>query len=369
MMVDSGIVVLDSVREKLDERINDFSSATRAIIEGVEQVKNPVIASVASSLVVFLPVLFLSGIPGAVFGDMALTISFSNTGTLIASLALIPMLSELRVRGFFSRFVYSSKMPKFTDAFCTISDTFFEELGGKYIRALDFSLSNGRIAIFASLALVLLGILFSFCLDRELMPGVNSDRFTIAITTPPGTPLEESASVARLIEGRIQAINPAGALFTRVGSEPKEAVFERLSGMQPNQAAITVLPGDRRGSSARDLLSAIKKNLSVPEGVDVDFRIKKDSISALLSGQQKPLVIELYGRDLSALKSRGDDLKRRLVSVSGLSRVSSTLDAATPECRIDLDRTAMSSLTIAAASAASALRGAIRGGRLHLSRW
>ncbi len=361
MMVDSGIVVLDSIREKLDECGNDRGNATLAIIEGVEQVKNPVIVSVAASLVVFLPVLFLSGIPGAVFGDMALTISFSNIGTLIASLALIPLLSELRIKGILPRFLYSSERLKFTDAFYAISDSFFEWLSGQYIHALSLALSNRRITIIASLVLVLLGILFSFSLERELMPGVDSDRFTIAITTPPGTPLDDSASFARLIESRIQGNSEIRSLFTKVGSEPKEAIYDRLSGMQANQANITVLLGDSRRSSARDIISGIKKNLSVPDGVEIDFSVKKEIISALLSGQQKPFVIELYGKDLSILKSRGDDLKRRLVSVKGLGRVSSTLDAATPECRIDMDRTAMASLNIAAASASSALHAAIRG--------
>jgi multidrug efflux pump subunit AcrB len=137
-------------------------------------------------------------------------------------------------------------------------------------------------------------------------------------------------------------------------------VYERLSGSQPNRATITVLPEGGRRLSARDIVFGIKKHLVVPDGVDIDFQIKEDIITAFLSGRRKPLVIELYGKDLAILKARGDDLKRRLASVKGLTRITSTLDAATPECRIELDRTSISSLNIEAASAASAIHAAIR---------
>jgi HAE1 family hydrophobic/amphiphilic exporter-1 len=150
MMVDSGIVVIESIREKLDDHQNGRFEAGSAILKGVEQVRNPVIASVATSLVVFLPVLFLSGIPGAVFGDMALTISFSNIGTLISSLALIPMLCELRMTGSLSGLFNNAGQGRFASAAGRASDLLFEWLTVRYIHALGLALSNRRLAIMAS---------------------------------------------------------------------------------------------------------------------------------------------------------------------------------------------------------------------------
>ena len=107
MLVDNSIVVLESISRYRDEGV----SLTQAALRGVSEVGGAVIASTLTTIAVFLPIVFVKGVAGQVFGDMALTVVFSLLASLAAALFLIPMLSSRQTEKFVSN-VETDKIPK-----------------------------------------------------------------------------------------------------------------------------------------------------------------------------------------------------------------------------------------------------------------
>jgi HAE1 family hydrophobic/amphiphilic exporter-1 len=363
MMVDSGIVVLESVEEKKklfpkakgDELI-------RLITEGITEVRTSVIASAITSLVVFLPILFLSGISGALFGELALTISFSNICTLITSLSLVPMLAGLpgatpgKDRG-----KLHSAVNRFHGNAVAAIDGIMDRLSSFYESLLEKSIDNMKKLLSAGAIIILLGVIATGLLDSELMPKVDAGEFTIELTASRGTPLEETSALCRDIETAVLKNRYVKHVYVKIGSDPEDSISERLSGKQSNNALIRVILKAENRPHIKDIIDELKSRIRTGELVRTEYRLKEDVVESVLASQTCPLALELYGRDLDTLTTDGVELKKLLLTVPGLRTIESNLDRGNPELRVIVDRARMYSLGVTIASVASTLKAAVFG--------
>jgi len=363
MMVDSGIVVLESIedRKKLFPGA-EGDSLIRLISEGIAEVRTSVVASAVTSLVVFLPILFLSGISGALFGELALTISFSNICTLVTSLTLVPMLAGLPgpVPGKRRVILHSTVIQFHANAVAAI-DGVMDRLSSFYESLLEKSIAHGEKLLTAGVLIVLLGVVATGLLDSELMPKVDAGEFTIELTATRGTPLEETSAFSRDIQAAVLKHRHVKHVYAKIGSDLEDSISERLSGKQSNNALIRVLLKSENRPHVKDIIDELKSHIRTSELVRTEFRLKEDVVESVLASQASPLAIELYGRDLDALTTDGTELKKLLREVPGLRSIESNLDLGNPELRVIVDRDRMYSLGVSIASVASTLKAAVFG--------
>ena len=361
MMVDAGIVVLESIARKKQEAGNAAGPGLiRLIAEGVREVRTPVIASTATTLVVFLPILFISGVAGALFGQLALTISFSLVCSLLTSLALVPMLSGLPV---------SKKTGGASPGFLAqghafmvkAADNLLERLSSMYDIVLRRAFDNPGTVVICGALMVLLGTGVTALLDRELMPGVDSGEFTLEVHSSPGTPLEEQSRLCAAMETALLRSPHVRHVYAKIGSDPDENISERLLGKQSNYAKLRVILKDGRRPHIRDIIAGLKESVRAGELVRLDFRVREDVVESVISSGSAPLSIELRDNDLERLRSAGDTLKKALGSLAGIRNISSGLDRGGPELKLIIDRARMQSLEVDAAAVASSVRAAVHG--------
>jgi len=160
MFVDNSIVVIEAIQQVREKRVGLL---VESAIQGAKSVSGSVIASTATSIVVFLPILFVPGIAGAIFRDLALTVTFSLIGSLLVSLTLIPMLSALPsgpVESVFSR-VDSFLKPAYDSA-----NALVVILQTNYTKILKRYLFNSRPILIALAALSAGGLSLLYFLDR-----------------------------------------------------------------------------------------------------------------------------------------------------------------------------------------------------------
>jgi CzcA family heavy metal efflux pump len=363
MMVDAGIVVLESISlKKAENPGSDGPSTLRLILEGVREVKISVIASAVTTLVVFLPILFISGITGALFGQLALTITYSLICSLLMALTLMPMLASLPSKP-------QNKISSSTRALIVKShkkivqaiDTQMSILSTLYERLLFFFITNPRKLFIIGGAIVVLGFIATAFLDKELMPKVDAGEFSIEITSAPGTPLADTSSISARIESTLSTKPWVQHVYAKIGSDQEENITEKLLGKQSNYAKIKVILKDSRSIHVRDALAEIKNAIHTGEMVKVDFRMKEDVVESVLSTGTGLFNIELYGNDMTALHDFGNKIKSRLKFIKELSNVESNLDKGNPELKVAIDRIRMHSLGVSVASVASSVRAAIYG--------
>ena len=368
MMVDSAIVVLDAIVKKENQHGTKTKKKDRftPVIDGINEVKIPVIASAITTIVVFLPILFLSGLTGAVFGDLALTISFSNLCALIAAMTLIPMLTTIRIPaahlerfGFLARI--SALVKPMEQLVFNFSDRFMDAVIHLYNRVIHYSLINKKKVMLAGMGVTVVGCGLFFMLDSEVMPKIDPGEFTIDIAAPKGTKLDESSALCARVEGILKQKRYVQYYYTKIGSDPEDNIAERTSGRGAHNSLIRVILTRNRSVHVRDIIAALRAEIRLGDQVKLEFRIKEDVIESIFSKNQKPFMLEVYGRDSDVLAALGNDLKQRLSQIPALRNIETSIDQGDPELRINIDRNKMASLGVSIATVASTVRAAIYG--------
>lgn len=353
MMVDAGIVVLEAVSVSS----SPAASGAEAAIIGAEEVKRSVAASVATSLVVFLPVLFLPGIAGALFRELALTISFSLACSLVTSLTLIPMLASLPAGG-------APQSPALANAHArleALSATLAASMRETSRRVLEYAIGNSRFVLGAGIACAIAGLAVTMALPREIMPPVDRGEFTVRLTAPGGTPLAETISLCRSAESVLRAHPCVDRVHSVAGCDPLDGVAEKMSGRAANVCEIRATLKERRSSGVERIMSQVRHSIATPAGVRAEVFARSDVIESVLSSGESPLTVEISGEDVKVLKEIGERIEDKARRMPGVCNVRSLLCSANPELRVMVDRTAMSSLGVSVASASSAIRAAVRG--------
>lgn len=357
MIVDAGTVVLESIYMV---RENDTSvSAVDSAVRGASDVSIPVIVSVLSSVVVFMPIVFLPGLAGALFRDLALTVSFSLFISLIAAVTLIPMLStiEARIPFFFKRI---KAVPLGFDP-AGATGRFMDRLTVMYEKAIRYSLVNSRIIITAGMASLAAGIILFIPVKSEIMPRVDPGEFSIEVQMPGGTTLSRTGAFCNSIENSLSGISSVDYVFTKTGCDPDDTISEKISGHGPEYGIIRVFLKNTWGVSTAGVIEQVKQFIPRGENVQITFRLREDVVASLFSQSGKNLCVEISGNDIFSLKEAGNKLKNIISGYEGVINITTLFDRQTPELRLDIDRNSASSLGISIEDIASSMAIAVKG--------
>ncbi len=357
--VDAGIVVLESialVREE-EKGLSMIASA----IKGTVSIAGPVIASVLSSVVVFLPIVFLEGLAGAVFKDLALSVSFSILISLISSLSLVPMLASLDTESMRFRFRGDERFREALSGIGDLSDRVTESMIGFYERSIIFALGRKREVIAAGIVSLAAGIVLFLFINREVMPTVDPGEFTIEIEMPGGTALSQTSDLCRGIEERLLSTAGVGYVFAKAGCDPDDNISERISGRGTDYAKIRVFVDRGAGRSSREIIDELRSIVKTGENVTLTYSLKEDLVGSFFSADSSALNIELYGNDTGELREGGKRIRDMIAGYPGIKRITSAMDRESPELLVDIDRERASSLGLNVENISSGIAMAVRG--------
>ncbi|MBP9023113.1 MAG: efflux RND transporter permease subunit, partial [Spirochaetes bacterium] len=316
MIVDSGTIVIESIIESVGKK--KHSDIIKPVLEGTRRITGPVFVSTMSNIIVFLPIVFISGLSGAVFGELALTITFSLLFAFLASVTLIPMLYTInysKMATKFERFsfgkVHVARIKSYSERFIFKADLIYE-------RFLGYALDNSRRIIKLGICITLIGFVLFLFIDFELMPKVNAGEFNIEIELPKGTSIENSSLFASHVESILLSKKYTKYVYSKIGSDPEENIVERTSGKSTNNVSIHVILNSSRFKKTSDIISELKKEIRASEDIKIEYNVKEDVISSILSQKQKALTVNIYGEEPELLKEYGAVLSEKLSSIEGV---------------------------------------------------
>jgi HAE1 family hydrophobic/amphiphilic exporter-1 len=349
MVVDNAVVVLENIFRFRDE---EKASPMVASIKGAQEVAIPVMMSTLTTLVVFLPILFVPGIAGFLFRDLALTISFALIMSTFIALSLIPVLSSRLLKGTDEQ-VKASKPGKIASSVAA----FLDRVDASYSRQLTAVLKRKWLAFGAAVGFFLLTLpIFSF-LGGEFFPPVDESAFVVSVEREPGVNVFELGRTIQTVESIIKERVPEARLIVsdygdKVGVEGAEKPGG-FSGL----VRVELVPTSERDRSqfeiTADLLNALE---SVPGA-----EIKEEVINPLSPDGESGLVINIYGYDQSKKKELSDVIKERIADVPGIASVFSSSDVGRPELRIIMDRERISRNNMNTQQIANAVGNAVKG--------
>lgn len=319
MLVDNAIVVMENIFRNHETGM----SARDAAVKGTSQVAGAIVASTLTTIVVFLPIVYLHGASGELFKDQAWTVAFSLICSLAIAILVIPMLYT---------WIYGKKERK------SIQVKGVEIANGKYAILLGKILDKRHLVISASLILLVVsGFLFTQ-IGSEFMPQTASREFYADVKLAEGTRLERTYATLQSIESTLREMLPNDIenIYAEAGATSgigSSSIFE-----DENTGTIKVkLKAEAEGKSLELIakLNALYANSSDPE---VSFRQEETALNTILGTESSPIIVELIGDEMEPLETLSEQVKAALSDIPAIYDIQTSVENGAPEVEIRIDR-------------------------------
>ncbi|MDD8057865.1 efflux RND transporter permease subunit [Shewanella metallivivens] len=395
LLVDNAIVVL----ENIDRYKSAGMSKIDASVTGCKEVAGAIFASTLTTLAVFLPLVFVDGIAGALFADQALTVTFALLASLFVALTAIPMLASRQgftslpdpvvspkvvkptnTRGKIvyylvtvikfpftllfsylpaglltaiivsSRFISSVLGFLFTPI-CASFNWVYRRVEATYYRILRHALRHQVLTLVIALIVTLASSSLLPKLGMELIPPMNQGEFYVEILLPPGTEVTETDAVLQQLALSIKDRDDVKRAYSQAGSGGLMTSDTARGG--ENWGRLQVVLADHLAFNAvSQVLRQTARN--IPE---LEAQIEHPELFSF----KTPLEIELSGYDLTLLKQSADQLVKALGDNDRFSDINTTLRDGQPEISIRFDHARLAALGMDAPTVANRIAQRVGG--------
>lgn len=327
MLVDNAIVVLENIYRLREEGL----SIRQASIRGAREVGVAVTASTLTTIAVFVPVLFVPGIAGVMFRDMAVTICFALSVSLAVALSFIPLAAS-RVLGT-SRAERLLEKARRHQGFSSFRDS--------YGRFLDLTLRHRWVAILGLVALLVLTAVLSRLMPMNFMTQGDHSYLELSVETAVGNNLAETRKEVEQAEEAIAAVvaeKDRKMIAVDIGTgDGFAAIFSK--GLHAAGFWIPLINGSKRETSQAAYEDKIRETLAGLPGLKFRVGPRFD-----ITGAGGDIELEIRGHDLAAMRSIGETLKEQLETLPEMGEVEFTFNDRKNQITIDYDRTKMADL-------------------------
>ncbi|MBM3305245.1 MAG: efflux RND transporter permease subunit [Candidatus Aminicenantes bacterium] len=326
MLVDNAIVVIENVYRHLEEG----EAADEASMAGAGEVGMAITASTLTTIAVFFPMIFASGVTGKMTQALGLSVAFSLIASLFVALTVVPLSTSLLFRS--KRSLRSiSKAPE---------DRQFPTAKALYREWLDLALHNRRWVLGGALLALVAALAVVPFLGTEFLPAQDQNMILLKVRMPVGTSLEETDRVVAMVENVMTAMPEITVISAQVGSQVEQDAGDAASGMSnagthEGLLWVGLVRREQRTMSDKEILELIRARLPNLSGVKFEAI---DMSQTLMGGGAAPVEIKLFGRDLDMLKDQADRIVRMISGIEGLRDLTHTMVSGKPEIQIRTDR-------------------------------
>ena len=329
MVVDDAIVDVENVFRRLRE--NAASPHPRPKLQVIGrasgEVRNSILYATILIILVFLPLLGLSGVEGKLFAPIAIATIISMVASFIVSLTLIPVLCSLLLN------------PKAGHA----------HEDGRFVRFLKKLLRMTLLRVGLSfpipvLALVIVGMVGAFMLypkmSKDFLPAFREETALIAVTSAPGTSLDEMNKISDVIEQQILAVPEVRKVGRRLGRAERGDHVVPVSTAEFDVDFRELVGHESTAKRGRkEILDDINRRLKTVPGVFAAVSGPlADRIGHMLSGVSAPVAIKVFGPDLDTLRRLGTEVQTVAKTIPGFEDAKLDQQSSIPQLRIEANR-------------------------------
>ena len=351
MLVDNAIVVLENIHRLRESGRGPEAAA----LEGSKEVVAAVIASTITTLVVFLPLIFVRGMAAIMFKQLSYVVSFSLACSLAVALTLVPMLAS-RVRR--SVVPVAGNRETGRRGFFQAVENFFGRLEQAYGKLLGFAL-NHRMLVLSAAGLLLIGSLLLIPLvGVELMPSLDESEVIINAEMAMGTKLDVLGDTFKKIEDIVkQEVPEIKNTVSYIGGSGW-----RVRGSNAGEMRIALKPVTERKRSSEQITAALRRKLVFLPGVTVRTRAGQGLFLLRIGTSQGDKVeLEVRGHELQISDALARRVQQVVENVEGITDAKVSRETGTPEELIHVDRQKAADMKLTILKIAKMLQTAISG--------
>jgi HAE1 family hydrophobic/amphiphilic exporter-1 len=317
MLVDNAIVVMENIFRNMEQGM----SVRDAAIQGTAEVGGAITASTLTTIVVFLPIVYLHGASGALFKDQAWTVAFSLLASLFVAILVIPML-----------FNYAYKNHKKTKEIKSVRIAWYGKLLSKI-------LDRKEIILISSLVLLGLTAYIFPKVGSEYLPKSGAGEFSIEIKLNEGTQLERTSGTVKNIESMLTELlgDKIDMIYSQIGpsssSNNEKAVFQN-----ENTANLKIHINKDFIHQSENIISAVEELMGTIPDTEISILRDETALQSTLGTDEAPLVIEVKGKDLVILDQVSSEIKAKLQEIPELLNIKTNIEKGAPEIDVVIDR-------------------------------
>ncbi|REE81827.1 cobalt-zinc-cadmium resistance protein CzcA [Lutibacter oceani] len=318
IIIDGAVIIVEFIAFKITAKRSElitFSSSERQ--QHIDEITYDSSSKMMTSaifgqliiLIVFIPILSLSGVEGKMFKPMAMAFSFALIGAMFLCFTYVPVISSI--------FLKPEKVTKNNVSKRLMS--FFYIL---YEPVIKWALFHKKIVIIASLGLLVITSLIFSKMGGEFIPTLDEGDFVIQPVLKTGTSLSKTVEITTQIEQILLENFPeVDQVVSRIGAA--EVPTDPMS-MEESDVIIKLKPKKEwvSADSKDELADKFKEELSIIPGIDFEFTQPIEMrFNELITGVRADVAVKIFGDDLSVLAKKADEIKAKIANVEGASDI------------------------------------------------
>ena len=318
MLVDNSVVVIENIYRLRGRGV----SAARAAVQGAKQVTSAVTASTITTICVFLPMVFTSGLTRELLTDMALTIAYSLLASLIVALTVVPCMSVT---------VLKKSEQK--------GHPWFDKMLDGYEKLLRQCLKHKAVPLVLAVALLAAAAWSTTRMGMVMMPDVSGNQISVTVTMDEGTDKDTAYAKADEVMDRILAVDGVDTVGAMSASSAGGMLGSMGAAASDNYTDYSyyIMLSDEQSSRIDEIAQAITDNTrDMGCEVEVSTSGAMDMSSMMSSGME----VDLYGKDLDDLLSASEDVMDLLGQVEGFEEISNGQEDGDALIHLVIDRDA-----------------------------
>jgi HAE1 family hydrophobic/amphiphilic exporter-1 len=342
MLVDNAIVVIENITRLREEG----TPLKEAVIRGTGEVGAAITASTVTTIVVFLPLVYLHGASGEMFKDQAWTVAFALLSSLVVAMLVIPMLVST---------LFPDKNKKEIQA---------PPLQFRWYESFLEKVVEKRILVII-LSVILLGgtALLVPKLGSEFMPRSESAEFTIDLKLPEGTGLLRTAATTGRVENIIRDLlgERIDMMYCRSGADNNSSLSQTTDLKGENSASIRVILKKEYSAGTEQAITAIGNYMKTIPEIEVSFRRDETALQSSLGTTESPFMLEVSGKDYPELERIINESKAILENNPDIFNITTSMDEGSPEVEVAIDRFRTSYYNVTVESIISQIKSYLSG--------
>jgi HAE1 family hydrophobic/amphiphilic exporter-1 len=318
MLVDNAIVVVESIFRKREEGLNVID----ATIKGTSEVSGAITASTLTTIIVFLPIVYLQGPSGELFRDQAWTVAFSLVSSLVVAILVIPMLFTQIFRK--DKTILQKKPLKFDG---------YKRFLNKVLKYRIGFIAGSFIMVFGAYQLISI-------IGSEYMPQSGTRAISVDLSLTNGTPLSRTSSTVGQIESQLFELfnNQLDKVYTHIGPEQSQSGIDNENLYDENKANLKLIFRDDVELDVVQLTSKLSVYFAGIPGVEATFSNDESALSVVLGDEQMPLIVEVSGDDFNVLSPLADSVMLIMAGNEDVYEPVSNLEQGVPQIQVDVDK-------------------------------
>ena len=352
MVIDNAIVVLENITRHIENGVPPMQAA----VFGTREMGLAITAATLTTIAIFVPLIFMTGIVGIIFRQLAILTAITLITSLFTALFFTPMLcSKLLKKN--SDQTKSLSMFKF-------SERFFNSVDKLYLKILNYSLYHKTLIISIVVILFASSLYLTRFVGTDYIPEFDAGDVSVVAETRIDASTDETLKITKKIEKIFEEEIPELRSLYSLTGQSEEGLLGTVGFSEGKNISTIfgrmVLPEDRERSSV-EVAEIIRKRVAEIPEVEIHTTTGGSLISAAVMGNIKPVEVKITGFDLDLLNKVALNLEERLKNIPELTNVESTIDRGKPELRVILDKDKASSVGLSTALASMQIRQSLYG--------